>query len=67
MWELWMHLDYGHLHIQHFSGEKSLLLCGSRFLKNKKKIWKATRKKRILPLEKYFKTLKNMILGTVGT
>ena len=52
---------------QHFSGEKSLLLCGSRFLKNKKKIWKATRKKRILPLEKYFKTLKNMILGTVGT
>ena len=61
-----MHLVYGHLHIQHFSGEKSLLFCGSRFLK-KKKFWKATRKKRILPLEKYFKTLKNMILGTVGT
>ena len=39
---------------QHFSGEKSLLLCGSRFLKKILFFCQANRKKLILPLEKYF-------------
>ena len=52
---------------QHFSGEKGLLLCGSRFLKKNFFSRQANRKKFILPLEKYFKTLKVMITGTAGT
>ena len=53
---------------QHFSVEKSLLLFGSRFLRKEKHFfWQANRKKLILPLEKYFKILKDMIIGTAGT
>ena len=50
---------------QHFSGDKSLLLVGQW----KKNIFsgKANIKKFILPLEKYLKTLKDMIIGTAGT
>ena len=36
---------------QHFSGEKSLLLCGSRFLKKKDLFLQVNRKKFILPLK----------------
>ena len=70
MWELWMNLNYGHLYIparnQHFSGEKRLLLCEPRF-SGKKNLLQANGKKLILPLEKYFKIFKDMIIGTVGT
>ena len=45
---------------QHFSGDKSLLLVGQW----KKNIFSG---KFILPLEKYLKTLKDMIIGTAGT
>ena len=45
----------------------SLLLCGSRFLKKKnfsRYNRLANREKLILSLEKYFRTLKDMIIGT---
>ena len=53
----------------------SLFLCGSRFLKKIINISSfkspyhslADREKLILPLEKYFKTLKDLIIGTLGT
>ena len=51
---------------QHCSGEKNLLLCGLRFLK-KKIFQQGSRKKLVLLLQKYFKTLKYMIIGTAGT
>ena len=62
-----------------FSCEKSLVLCGSRFLKKKKKkkkhnfyqfeisLPRESKQKLILPLKKYFKTLKDMIIGTAST
>ena len=52
---------------QHCSGEKSLLLCGSRFLKKKIFFQQGSRKKLVLLLQKSFKTLKDMIIGTAGT
>ena len=65
----------------YFSCEKSLLLCWSRFGKKKHFFRKknilsglrscyhkqANRKKLILPLKKYFKTLTDMVIGTAST
>ena len=55
--------------------KKRLLLCGSRFLKKKTSFFwfeillfrQAKRKKLILPPKKYFKPLKDMIIGTAST
>ena len=58
----------------HFSCEKSLQLCGSRFLKKNDIFFRfeislpqASKSKKLLPLKKYFKTLKDMIIGTAST
>ena len=74
MWKLWVHLDYDHFYIPLISkhkaavvgvktSEKSFNISGLKSpyhrLANKKKL--------ILPLRKYSKTLKDMSIGTVGT
>ena len=53
----------------------SVLFCGSRLLKKNINFFglrfpyhgQANRKQLVLPLEKYSKTLKDMLIGTAGT
>ena len=78
MWELWMNLNYGHLYIPltsnkanssqkptFFSWKKTTVVWVKIY--GKKNLLQANGKKLILPLEKYFKIFKDMIIGTVGT
>ena len=74
MWELWMHLDYDHLYIPLTIKKPSFLLW-----KEPTVVWvvfsslrsryhkQANRKNLILPQKRYFKTLKDMIIGTTST
>ena len=73
MWELCMHPNYDYfVYPINFQKMQSLLLRGSRFLKKNINFSGfrsgynrlANRKKFILPVEKYFRTLKDMIIGT---
>ena len=51
---------------QHCSGEKACSCVGQDFWK-KNFFQQGSRKKLVLLLEKYFKALKDMIIGTAGT
>ena len=73
MWKLSMHSNYDYfVYSINFQKMQSLLLCGSRFLKKEIDFSSlrsrynrlANRKKLILLLEKNFKILKDMIIGT---
>ena len=77
MWELWPFVYFTNFQRrqiqarnQHFSGEKKPTVAWVKISeKNKQKHFfrQANRKKLILPLERYFKTLTDMIICTAST
>ena len=70
MWEIWiipLTSKWGK-----FKPENNIFLVKNAYCCVSQDFWKkgfrqANRKKLILPLEKYFKTLKDMIIGTAST
>ena len=65
MWELCMHPDYDYLYIPLTSEKDKFQPQTNIFLGNNNPISiKPNRKKLILPIEKYFRTLKDMIIAT---